>query len=103
MKKKIRINYRRIILIVILLIVSIYIVNTLLNKLEYSGESVFPSEVYGIQVHTKLVESSNQARTEKKRKIKYIVVHETANTANGATAKSILVKIIVRQRHGITQ
>jgi len=88
MKRKIKINYRRIFLIILLIIVIVYIINSLLYKMEYSGESVFPSEVYGIQVHTKLVESGNIARTEKKRKIKYIVVHETANTSNGATAKS---------------
>ena len=88
MKKKIKINYRRIFVILILLIIIIYSINTLLQKNEYKGESALPSDVYGVKVYTKLIASGTEARTGKKRTVKYIVLHETANNSAGATAKS---------------
>ena len=39
--------------------------------------SVFPKEVYGVAVYTKLTDINTSARTGEKRIIKYIVIHET--------------------------
>lgn len=50
--------------------------------------SSFPTEVYGIPVHTQLIEEGTIARPGTKRKIKYIVIHETDNFANGAAAEN---------------
>lgn len=88
MKKKVRINCRRIFVVLVLIIIIAYCVNLFLARFTYEGESAFPSNVYGTAVHTKLIESGTEARTGKKRKIKYIVIHETANNSVGATAKS---------------
>lgn len=56
-------------------------------KTSYTEESVFPSEVFGVPVHTQLIEKSN-ARPMTKRLIKYIVIHETDNIEIGAGAKN---------------
>lgn len=53
-----------------------------------ADEPVFPKSVYGTPVHTVLMPETIEARTGIKRKIKYIVIHETGNTAAGADAKS---------------
>ena len=56
-----------------------------------SGElpgSVFPEDVFGVPVITELMSPTIPARTGIKREIRYIVVHETDNTARGADAKS---------------
>ncbi len=48
--------------------------------------SVFPKEVYGVPVYTKLIDINTSARPGKKRIIKYIVIHETDNFENGVGA-----------------
>ena len=48
--------------------------------------SVFPKEVYGIPVFTKLIDTNTSARTGEKRIIKYIVIHETDNFEKGVGA-----------------
>jgi N-acetyl-anhydromuramyl-L-alanine amidase AmpD len=52
------------------------------------AEPVYPDAVYGVPVHTVLMPEELEARTGVKRTIRYIVVHETGNTAAGADAKS---------------
>lgn len=48
--------------------------------------SVFPKEVYGVPVFTKLIDTDTTARTGEKRIIKYIVIHETDNFEKGVGA-----------------
>lgn len=48
--------------------------------------SVFPKEVYGVPVFTKLIDTNTSARTGEKRIIKYIVIHETDNFEKGVGA-----------------
>jgi len=50
--------------------------------------SSFPTDVYGVPVHTELIEEDTNARPGTKRKIKYIVVHETDNFIAGTGAKN---------------
>lgn len=50
--------------------------------------SAFPEDVYGIKVITKLINEGTDKRTGEKRKIKYIVIHETDNEKKGANAKN---------------
>lgn len=88
MRRKKKINIKRIIILIILLIISFYAIHTLIKKYNYNVDAVFPSEVYGVKVTTRLVETGTKARTGRKRKIKYIVIHETANTKAGATAEN---------------
>ncbi len=59
----------------------------------YSHEKVnetssFPTEVYGVPVHTQLIDENTNARPGTKRKIKYIVIHETDNFIEGTGAKN---------------
>lgn len=51
-------------------------------------ESSFPTNVYGVSVHTELIKNKTEARPGKKRKIKYIVIHETDNFEEGVGAKN---------------
>lgn len=50
--------------------------------------SSFPTDVYGIRVYTELIEANTKARPGIKRKIKYIVIHETDNFESGVGAKN---------------
>jgi len=64
--------------------------NRISEKLEegITEESSFPNEVFGVPVYTELIESGTDARSGTKRKIKYIVIHETDNFAKGTGAKN---------------
>ena len=48
--------------------------------------SVFPKEVYGVPVFTKLIDTNTSARPLEKRIIKYRVIHETDNFEKGVGA-----------------
>lgn len=48
--------------------------------------SVFPKEVYGVMVFTKLIDTNTSARPLEKRIIKYRVIHETDNFEKGVGA-----------------
>ncbi|MDO4282503.1 MAG: N-acetylmuramoyl-L-alanine amidase [Clostridia bacterium] len=50
--------------------------------------SSFPKVVYGVPVNTTLVKIGTKARPGTKRKIKYIVIHDTDNSKKGAGAKN---------------
>lgn len=47
-----------------------------------------PKEIGGIPMTTDFVPRGERARTEIRRKILYVVIHETDNTAKGASAKA---------------
>lgn len=87
-KKKRKINFKRILTIIIMLGIVFYGLNVYLKEKLTLVDPVFPSEVYGTKVHTALIESGTEARPGKKRKIKYLVIHETDNTSKGANAKN---------------
>ena len=90
MKKRIKINYIRLIIVCIVFTILIYAVisNTKLKDKEVEISDTFPNEVYGITVNTRLIESETEARPGKKRKVRYIVIHETDNTSKVATASN---------------
>ena len=48
--------------------------------------AVFPSDVYGVQVKSEIIDKETKARSGEKRIIKYIVIHETDNFEKGTTA-----------------
>lgn len=50
--------------------------------------SSFPTDVFGVKVHTQLIDINTNARPGIKRKIKYIVIHETDNFEKGVGAKN---------------
>lgn len=50
--------------------------------------SAEPEKVYGIPVYTDYISKDLPCRPGGLRKIKYIVIHETANTSKGANAKN---------------
>lgn len=52
-----------------------------------TSTGAYPDKVLGVPVHTALIASGSKGRPGIKRQIKYIVIHETANTAAGADAK----------------
>ncbi|SCI71008.1 N-acetylmuramoyl-L-alanine amidase CwlH precursor [uncultured Clostridium sp.] len=52
------------------------------------GDGDVGEDAYGVAIHTALVEKGLPGRPGKARQVKYIVIHETANTAAGADAKS---------------
>lgn len=49
-------------------------------------EAVYPESIGGIIVHTDLIDPSFAGRTEINREIKWVVIHETGNSAASATA-----------------
>lgn len=53
-----------------------------------SENTVFPENVYGVSVHTRLLPVWTPKRPGIPRKIKYIVIHETGNRNNGADASA---------------
>ncbi len=55
---------------------------------DITEKSCFPADVYGVAVNGALVDSGTKARPGVKRKIKYIVIHETGNFSKGANAKN---------------
>lgn len=61
---------------------------SLISEDDITEYSAFPKEVSNIPVYTEILDDENIARTKIKRKIKYIVIHETDNTRVGADAKS---------------
>lgn len=90
MKKRKKVNYIRLGISLIVLAILIYavIVSTKTREKEVEIEDAFPTEVYGVKVNTRLIDSGTEARPGKIRKVKYIVIHETDNTNNGATASN---------------
>lgn len=48
--------------------------------------SVFPKEVCGVPIYTKLIDINTSARTGEKRIIKYVVIHEIDNFEKGVGA-----------------
>lgn len=88
MKKKRKINHKKIVIFLIILLIIFYGIIEYSRKYSSPIEGVFPNEVYGIKVNTRLIESETDARPGKKRRIKYIVIHETDNTASGANSKN---------------
>lgn len=87
-KKKKRINFKRMIIVIVVFGVIFYGLSIYLKENLKKIEAVLPTEVYGVKVHTKLIDSGTEARPGKKRKIKYLVIHETDNTARGADAEN---------------
>lgn len=88
MKKKRKINFKRIFLLLVIGIIAFVSIKLYFSERVYDKEGVFPEEVYGVQVNTEIIENHTEARSGKKRKIKYLVIHETDNTAIGSTAKN---------------
>lgn len=58
------------------------------NLSEVTENSIFPDKVFEVPVHTQLIEINTKARPGIKRKIKYIVIHETDNFSLGTGAKN---------------
>lgn len=53
-----------------------------------TSHSAEPENVYGTTIHNEFISETLPCRPGIKRKIKYVVIHETANTAKGANAKN---------------
>lgn len=87
-KKKRRINFKRMLTVIIIFGAIFYGLSIYLKENLKRVEAVLPTEVYGVKVHTKIIDSGTEARPGKKRKIKYLVIHETDNTSNGADAEN---------------
>lgn len=89
MQKRRKLNFKRIMIFIIVLVLIAYVINYCINLyLKSNIDPAFPSEVNGVKVHTALIEKGTEARLGKNRKIKYIVIHETDNTSSGANAKN---------------
>lgn len=88
MGKRIKINFKRLLAFIILLIIISLGVYICVKKYTNNKDFEVINEVYGIKVNTKYIESGTEARPGKKRKIKYIVIHETDNVSSGADASN---------------
>ena len=89
MRKKCKINFKRVILVLVLIAIVIFGINIFLERYVNSiQEDKMLDEAYGVKINTKYIENYTEARTGKKRKIKYIVIHETDNKSVGANAKN---------------
>lgn len=79
----------KILLAVLCLLLSVVIaagVGALLKK--PTSHSAEPENVYGVTVHNDFISPDLHCRPGTERKIKYVVIHETANTAKGANAEN---------------
>ena len=61
---------------------------TVADITEITEKSSFPTDVFGVPVHTELIESNTKARPGTKRRIRYIVIHETDNFDKTTGAKN---------------
>lgn len=96
--KKRRLNkIQRIMILIIFVLVGIILFllwNFKENKIEeeevverfYHQDTVLPSYIDGIVVHTNFINKNSKRRTNEKRLIKYIVIHETDNRNSGTGA-----------------
>ena len=74
-------------ILVFAVVVTAFLVVTLVNSHQPEPQDgVYPEEVFGIPVHTELIPETLPARPCEKRTIKYVVIHETGNTAEGSNA-----------------
>ena len=97
-KKKKAIRKKRVLLAIILIVVAIYVTIIVTQNNQNREQpvlaekeeivAVFPEEVFGVPVKTKLIELSKEGRPGVKREIKYIVIHETGNFEKGTDAES---------------
>lgn len=99
-----KISKLKIILLILLIIIIIFMqirAKSSSNTIEQSAseiikeedalvnkESSFPANVFGVNVYTELIDVNTKARPGIKRKIKYIVIHETDNFESGVGAKN---------------
>ena len=77
-------------ILVFAVVAAAFLVVTIVNHNRGPGpqDSVYPEEISGIPVHTELLPETLAARPGEKRTIKYVVIHETGNTAQGSDAAS---------------
>lgn len=61
---------------------------TVADITEITEKCSFPTDVFGVPVHTELIESNTKARPGTKRRIRYIVIHETDNFDKTTGAKN---------------
>lgn len=97
-RKKIRRFQRFLFLLICLLVIYIFIKQKSNNKAieasfktpepSYTLESALPDFVFGVKVNTELLSTDSDGRPGHLRLIKYIVIHETGNSDNGANARS---------------
>ena len=74
-------------ILVFVVVVAAFLVVTVVNSHQPEPqESVYPEEIFGIPVHTELLPETLPARPGERRTIKYVVIHETGNTAEGSDA-----------------
>ena len=108
--KKRRINKRKLAIIVFIILMILCLIKSINKKekndsikqenivdsdeittddiTEVTEKSVFPTDVFEVPVYTELIKSNTNARPGIKRKIKYIVIHETDNFEEGTGAKN---------------
>ncbi len=86
--EKIRRN-ARIVLAITILILTVTVVQVVRHiRADYFVQGKFPEEVLGVPVYTVLIDKDMEGRPGIKRQIRYIVIHETANTSVTATAEA---------------
>lgn len=74
-------------ILVFVVVVAAFLVVTVVNSHQPEPqEGVYPEEIFGIPVHTELLPETLPARPGERRTIKYVVIHETGNTAEGSDA-----------------
>lgn len=75
--------------LVFAVVVAVFVIVTLVHGGQpVPQDSVYPEKIFDIPVHTELVPETLPARPGDKRTIKYVVIHETGNTAEGSDAAS---------------
>lgn len=99
-KRKRKYNVRRITFIIIIMLVIIIILKLGFEMIKKTSTQVlatsrdnisnasFPIEVFGVMVNTQLISEGTSARPGTKRKIEYVIIHETDNFAKGTGAKN---------------
>lgn len=85
-------RHRRVLFFLVLLIIAIPVVALIINRCAKQPalrqEGVSPALIFGLPVQTDYIPEGSPRRPGTKRTIRYIVIHETANTDEGADAQS---------------
>lgn len=84
----VRLTRRGKLALALLLLALAFIILLTSRLLHRQPEAVYPTSVGDIPVHTDLIPEGYAGRTGIERQIKWIVIHETGNTAPSATAQN---------------
>lgn len=79
---------KRLPVVALFLLVLIFTISTILSSIMPTKDMPTPDYIGSIPVHEDYLREDHPNRPKQKRKVKYVVIHETGNFSKGSTAKS---------------